>query len=120
MGETSKSAELDGLVQLSSEHHQNSCGIDLAVCLPFQNEPLSDSGVRLLLCEDSLKDVDGFIEARKSPLLVDLEAQKLLDDQQDLGVNFEREEELPVEKMVNMEVRDRGELSKCQESMGFQ
>ncbi|MCH97949.1 endonuclease/exonuclease/phosphatase family protein [Trifolium medium] len=60
-----------------------------------------------MLGEDSLKDVDGFIAARDSPLVIELEAQRLLNDQQELGMNFDREEELPVNRMTTMEGRDK-------------
>jgi hypothetical protein len=91
------------------------------VVLPFHNLEGSDSGVRFLLNDESLKDVDGFIEGRGSPRVIELEATKLLSNQQELGMNFvQGQEELPVNGMVEMEVRDRGKLNVDQESNGFQ
>jgi hypothetical protein len=49
-----------------------------------------------------------------------LEAEKLLSNQQEFGVNFDSREILPVARMVNMEVRDRSKLSLAQESNGLQ
>jgi hypothetical protein len=48
-------------IQVAAEHHHNSQGLDLSVCLPFPVANASSSGVRQLLNEDTIKDVDGFI-----------------------------------------------------------
>jgi hypothetical protein len=94
--------------------------MELMVCLPFGNSQRADSGIQHLLNEESLKNVDGFIETRESPRLIELEANKLLEDQQVLGVNFNLEKEVPVEKMVKMEARDKSKLQLNQESNGVQ
>jgi hypothetical protein len=99
---------------------QNTEGFELSIVLPFHSDTIADSGVRLLLNEESLNDVEGFIEARDDPVIMELEAQTLLGKQQELGVNFEINEELPVKRMINMEVRDRGKLPEEQELIGFQ
>jgi hypothetical protein len=80
----------------------------------------SSSGVRQLLNEDTIKDVDGFILARDDPETIDQEARKLLANQQELGFNFDQMQDLPVDRMVTMEVRDRGKLPIGQESNGLQ
>jgi hypothetical protein len=95
-------------------------GFELSVVLPFHCEATTDSGVRHILNEDSLQNVDEFVAARGDPSVMKLEAEKLLSNQQEFGVNFDSREILPVARMVNMEVRDRSKLSLAQESNGLQ
>jgi hypothetical protein len=114
------SAISKGTQQGGFVHHQDPHGLELAVCLSFQNENKSESGLHLLLDENSLKDVDGFIAARDSPRIIELEAKKLLQEQQELGFSFNPTEELPWVRMVNMEIRDREKRPFGQESNGFQ
>jgi hypothetical protein len=102
------------------DQFQNPQGIDLAVVLPFHNGPGLDSRIHLLLNDESLKDVDGFIATRDSPTVIELEAKQLLNNQQEFGVIFDPKQELPVDRMMNMEVRDQGRLPLGQESDGFQ
>jgi hypothetical protein len=73
-----------------------------------------------LLNEDSIKDVEGFLEAHDSPTVQKLEAQKLLCNQQEVGINFDAKEALPINRMVNMEVRDREKSKLDLEANGFQ
>ncbi|CAJ2637211.1 unnamed protein product [Trifolium pratense] len=87
----------------------NSVGFDLAVMLLFGDEPVAQSGVHLLLDEESLQNVDGFLATRDNQLANKQEANKLLQVQKTLGVVFHGTEEEQVERMVNMEVRDRKE-----------
>jgi hypothetical protein len=94
--------------------------MELTVCLAFHKEPSTNSGICFLLNEDFLKDVDGFIEARSSTKVIELEADKLLEKQQELGVNFNMEEDVPVVRMVKMEARDRSKMQSNQESNGVQ
>jgi hypothetical protein len=94
--------------------------MELTVCLSFHKEPSTNSGICFLLNEDFLKDVDGFIEARSSTKVIELEADKLLEKQQELGVNFNLEEDVPVVRMVKMEARDRSKMQSNQESNGVQ
>jgi hypothetical protein len=118
---TSTIVEENEVVQQPVEHHPINEEFELSVVLPFHNLGGSDSGVRFLLNDESLKDVDGFIEARGSPTVIELEATKLLSNQQELGMNFvQGQEVLPVNRMVEMEGRDRGKLNVDQEANGFQ
>jgi hypothetical protein len=110
----------DGTLQADVEHLHNSQGLELSVCLPFPVGIASSSGVRHLLNEDTINDVNEFILARDNPAAVDQEARQLLANQQELGFNFDQMQELPVDRMVTMEVRDRGKLPYGQESNGFQ
>jgi hypothetical protein len=105
---------------LEVEHHHNTQGLDLSVCLPFHVGIASSSGVKHLLGEDSIKDVDGFITARDNPESIAQEARQLLTKQQELGINFVQRQDLPIDRMVTMEVRDREKLPIEQESNGFQ
>jgi hypothetical protein len=105
---------------LEVEHHHNTQGLDLTMCLPSHVGNASSSGVRHLLDEDSIKDVDGFIMARDNPESIDQEARQLLVKQQEPGINFDQRQDLPIDRMVTMEVRDREKLSNGQEPNGFQ
>jgi hypothetical protein len=104
---------------LTQQFH-NAEGLELSVVLPLFNPVNSDSGVRLLLNEESLNDVEGFKATRDDPVVMGLEAAKLLENQQVFGMNFDNNEELPVDRMVTMEVRDRSKLTVDQESNGYQ
>jgi hypothetical protein len=104
---------------LEEVQQQQSPEMELTVCLPFHTDQTADSGIQHLLNEDSLKNVDGFIEARESPRVIELEATKLVEDQLVLGVNFNTEE-VPIERMVKMEARDKHKLQLNQEPNGFQ
>ncbi|WJX16361.1 hypothetical protein P8452_06395 [Trifolium repens] len=110
----------DGAAQLVVEQHHNSEGLNLSVCLPFQVATATNSGLHQLLDDDSINDVEGFIAARESPIVLKLEAQKLLNNQQELGFNFAQEKALPVNRMVSMEVRDREKMKADLESNGLQ
>ncbi|WJX69159.1 hypothetical protein P8452_53444 [Trifolium repens] len=86
----------------------------LEVILPFQQGPQPQSGVNLLLRDESLQDVEGFLAARDNPEGKILEAQKLLDEQLQLGFTFDHQVEKPIARMVGMEDRDREECVKRQ------
>jgi hypothetical protein len=88
----------------------------LEVVLPFHCETRAQSGVDLLLCEDSIHNVEGFITGRENPEAKFLEAQRLLVEQETVGFNFDQREAAPIGRMVDMEVRDRVEFSKNQET----
>jgi hypothetical protein len=88
----------------------------LEVVLPFHCETRAQSGVDLLLCEDSIHNVEGFITGRENPEAKFLEAQRLLVEQETVGLNFDQREAAPIGRMVDMEVRDRVEFSKNQET----
>jgi hypothetical protein len=89
--------------------------LNLEVVLPFHSEFRSQSGVNLLLNEDSIHDVNGFALARDNPEAIALEAQKLMSEQKKVGFTFDPQEEVPTDRMVTMEVRDRVEFSKSRE-----
>ncbi|MCH86280.1 DUF4283 domain protein [Trifolium medium] len=95
-------------------------GIDLTVVLHSRNPPVSHSGVQLLLGEHSLQDVDGFLTSRDDPVCKTLEAEALITVQQDLGILFNSADEIPTDRLINLEDRDRNELAKWQESNGPQ
>jgi hypothetical protein len=90
-------------------------GLNLEVVLPFHSEFQSQSGVNLLLNEDSIHDVNGFAITRDNPEAIALEAQKLMSEQKKVGFTFDPQEEVPTDRMVTMEVRDRAEFLKSQE-----
>jgi hypothetical protein len=94
--------------------------IDLTVVLPSPNPSGSQSGLRELLHDGSLQDVEGFIASRNDPGCRIQEAEKLIQSQQALGICFDPSEQIPVDKLIAMEERDRDELAKWQESDGPQ
>jgi DNA polymerase II small subunit/DNA polymerase delta subunit B len=83
------SVEAVGVVDSGHEVARNHVHIaqefQLEVVLPFLPMDNTASGVQHLLGEDSLGDVDGFVAARDNPIVQELEAEKLLIDQQQLG-----------------------------------
>jgi hypothetical protein len=110
-------SEVDPVLNDSSagDSSQSSHGFNLEVVLPFHHETRAQSGVNLLLNEDSIQDVIGFTLARDNPKAIALEAQKLLSEQKKVGFTFDPQEEAPIGRMVTMEVRDRAESMKSQE-----
>jgi hypothetical protein len=94
------------------EQRQRFNGPILEVVLPFQQPTHTQSGVDLLLREESLYDVDGYLASRANPSSKALEAEKLLSDQQHLGFNFDQQPEEIIGRMVVMEDRDREEAAK--------
>jgi hypothetical protein len=99
---------------------QTSKGIQLEVVLPIHPPSHSQSGVELLLREDNVQDVEGFFAARATPEAKRLEAQKLLSLQNEVGFSFKQHEESTIEKLIELEDRDREEFVKNQGSNGNQ
>jgi hypothetical protein len=95
---------------------QSQQGLTLEVVLPFQQRSQPQSGVNLLMSEDSIQDVSGYAIARENPVAKTLEAQKLLGVQKKVGFSFAQNDEIPIDRMIDMEVRDRINFSKGQES----
>jgi hypothetical protein len=116
VGGISSLLECEGGEQPVAEQHHDPQGLNLSVCLPFQSGNVSNSGMRMILDEDALNDVDGFIDGRDSPSVMKTEALKLLENQQELGFNFATTEEESISRMVNMEVRDREKMKNDLES----
>jgi hypothetical protein len=115
------SGEGDGAEEAGSEGNtlkqHDMPGIELSVVLPIQNPSVAQSGVRALLCDDSLLDVDGFLESRKDPVVKIQEAEKLIQVQQELGIYFDPNIPIPTGQLVCME-DNRGDLANWQESDG--
>ncbi|MCI12325.1 hypothetical protein A2U01_0033429, partial [Trifolium medium] len=103
-----------------SESEECLPGIDLSVVLAFPNASAGRLGVHMLLNEHSMQDVEGFLSARETTDFKTLEAEKLALAQQDLGIHFDTVEGVPIDRLIIMEDRDRGELAKWQESNGPQ
>jgi hypothetical protein len=112
----SQSQEL--VVEQTIEHRGpgDSQDFNLEVVLPFHQPQQPQSGVNLLLNENSLLDVEGFAASRDNPQVRILETAKLMKGQEELGFNFGHNLEEPRERMIGMEVRDRNEVVKGQES----
>jgi hypothetical protein len=64
--------------------------------------------------------VEGFFAARATPEAKRLEAQKLLSLQNEVGFSFKQQEESTMEKLIELEDRDREEFVKNQGSNGNQ
>ncbi|PNY03509.1 cysteine-rich receptor-like protein kinase, partial [Trifolium pratense] len=60
-----------------------------------------------LLREESLEDVDSFVESKKIPEAIDAEASKLLSIQKELGLNHVSTELVNKSRLVEMEIRDQ-------------
>jgi hypothetical protein len=95
-------------------------GFVLEVVLPMANPTPGQSGIQLLMGEHSIRDVEGFLAAREDGGGNVLEAEKLVQIQQDLGVSFNSSEQVPVDRLQKMEERDRSELANWKESNGHQ
>ncbi|MCI17968.1 hypothetical protein A2U01_0039119, partial [Trifolium medium] len=81
-------------------------GVDLSVVLPSPIPHVGQSGVQELLHEGSIQDVEGFIASREDPICKVQEAEKIIQVQQALGLNFDSQDQLPTDKLVSMEDRD--------------
>jgi hypothetical protein len=95
-------------------------GIVLEVVLPAPTPISGQSGVQLVMGDHSLHDVEGFLASRGDPGGALLEAENLIQLQQDLGVSFNPNEQVPIDRLLQMEDRDRKDLAKWQESNGPQ
>jgi hypothetical protein len=116
-------ADQSGTIAIEStlvEKGENPIEFELEVVLPISTPNPAQSGVQALLGEHSLIDVAGFLEAREDPGGKLLEAEKLVEIQKDLGVSFNPADQVPVDRLLKMEERDRVELAQCQEYHGPQ
>ncbi|MCH80387.1 endonuclease/exonuclease/phosphatase family protein [Trifolium medium] len=84
------------------------------------NNEASQSGVNWLLCEDSLDDVDSYVESKKHPKAIAAEAEFLFEIQQDLGLNLVCKEIDPEAHMVEMENRDQLKMVMNEEAQHVQ
>jgi hypothetical protein len=93
---------------------------ELEVVLPIEIPIAGQSGVHVLLNEDNLQDVQGFLHSREDPGGKIKEAEQLIEIQQELGVIFDTNKQASVDLLLKMEDRDRNELVQWQESNGCQ
>ncbi|MCH90357.1 hypothetical protein A2U01_0011271 [Trifolium medium] len=80
---------------------------DVNVGSTSSNHEAYQSGVNWLLCEDSLDDVDSYVESKKHPDAIAAEAEYLFEIQQDLGLNSVCKENDIEVHMVDMENKDQ-------------
>jgi acid phosphatase class B len=80
----------------------------------------SQSGVNLILGEDSIEDIDGFKEGRTEAVNKTLEAEKIFQIQSDLGLNFVEDKDNSVTRLITLEDREREDLNKYQEGQRSQ
>jgi hypothetical protein len=80
----------------------------------------SQSGVNLILGEDSIEDIDGFKEGRTEVVNKTLEAEKIFQIQSDLGLNFVEDKDNSVTRLITLEDRDREDLNKYKEGQRSQ
>jgi hypothetical protein len=74
------------------------------------------SGAQILLNNDEQEGSEG--NSRESARL-ELEARKILDIQQGLGINCKTDEKEVVQKLIQMEVRDQQEIADWEQSKGY-
>jgi hypothetical protein len=84
------------------------------------NPVLSSSGLNVILAEAHLDDVDGFVTNREEAVAKISEAEHILQIQTDLGLNFVENNQRTVERLIQLEDRDREELNRDVEVQGFQ
>jgi hypothetical protein len=94
--------------------------IQLEVVLPIDRNRSQQSGLKLLMAEEDLNDVDEFVVKRRSPEAKRLEVEELLQIQKDLGTSFDLREQNITARMIDHEDRDREKFEECEEPMGFQ
>jgi hypothetical protein len=92
----------------------------LEVVLPIDRNRSQQSGLKLLMAEEDLNDVDEFVVKRRSPEAKRLEVEELLQIQKDLGTSFDLREQNITARMIDHEDRDREKFEECEEPMGFQ
>ncbi|WJX23811.1 hypothetical protein P8452_12998 [Trifolium repens] len=90
-----------------------------SVHLPHQPETQIPE-VNWLMCEDSLENVDNFVELKKHPDAIQAEAAKILEIQSDLGLKYVSEDPTPRDLLVEMEIRDQQKMVENEEAQHFQ
>jgi hypothetical protein len=78
------------------------------------------SGVNFILGEELLEDIDGFENNIREPVAKRLVAEQILAIQTDLGLTFQEDNNTTVNKLMELEDRDREQLARCQGEGGFQ
>jgi hypothetical protein len=88
--------------------------------IALQRENRGISGVNLIMGNDSLEDVGGFIQNRKGTEAKRLEAEEILEIQEALGLTHTEGKEMTVKKLEELEDRDREKMARDEEGHGFQ
>jgi hypothetical protein len=78
------------------------------------------SGVNFILGEELLEDIDGFENNIREPVAKRLVAEQILAIQTDLGLTFQEDNNTTVNRLMELEDRDREQLARCQGEGGFQ
>jgi hypothetical protein len=81
---------------------------------------IPNSGINYILGEEALEDVDGFVLNRNGSEAKRSEAEVILEIQTDLGLNFVEGKEATVERLIELEDRDRAKMVVNEEVLGFQ
>jgi hypothetical protein len=122
--EASVEGEFVGSQEARSE---NSLAIAETVVAPDSVVPNSapavvipNSGINYILGEEALEDVDGFVLNRNGSEAKRSEAEVILEIQTDLGLNFVEGKEATVERLIELEDRDRAKMVVNEEVLGFQ
>jgi hypothetical protein len=78
------------------------------------------SGMKVVMGEEDLEDVEGYVRNREDPIAKVSEAELILQIQSDLGLNFVEGVNATVENLKKLEDRDRVDLQNYLESNGSQ
>jgi hypothetical protein len=107
-------------VHLLEEDSRSLGAIQLEVVLPSVGSRSQHSGLRLMMGEEDLNDVDEFVVRRRSPEAKRREAVELLQIQCDLGTSVDQRKQNLMSRMIDHEDRDREKFEGCEEMAGFQ
>jgi hypothetical protein len=93
---------------------------NLEQVVDIEEDVAPNSGVNFLMGSDDLEDVDGFVRNRKGPEAQRSEAEQIMEIQSHLGLSYVGNKEVLVDRIVELEVRDREKMVNVEESHGFQ
>jgi NACalpha-BTF3-like transcription factor len=94
--------------------------IHLEVVLPLEKSTCQQSGLNWLMGEEDLNDVDAYEVRRRNSETKRMEAEELLQIQQDFGVTCDRKEQNSVARLMEHEDSDREKFEDCEELLGNQ
>jgi hypothetical protein len=80
----------------------------------------TQSGVALILGEGLGDGTDDLVTGRNESGDLRSDAEQILEIQEALGLKFNEEKGVTVDRLVELEERDRAKLENCQENQGFQ
>ncbi|MCH81439.1 hypothetical protein A2U01_0002226 [Trifolium medium] len=106
----------DSITSTQSENYRPAKVIG-SVGIPETN---NYSGLDILLSTEDHEGNQSSKEFDREALRQELEARKIIDIQQGLGINFRDEEKEEIQRGIQMEVRDQQEKAEWEQSNGYQ